>query len=117
MSSPRRGLAKIPAQSQARRLPRAFRRMSGSATGASVGPPFGNGADLGEVMADLIERIVEQTIAQTLTLVTTSQQTWSVARAGMKKIYDDLALRSPGHPALERLKTFIAERDRPVVKH
>ena len=68
-------------------------------------------------MADLIDRIVEQTIAQTLTLVTSSQQTWSVVCAGMEKIYDDLVLRSPGHPALERLKTFIAERDRPVAKH
>ena len=68
-------------------------------------------------MVDLIDRIVEQTIAQALRLVTTSQQTWSVARAAMEKIYDDLALRSPGHPALGRLKTFIAERDRPVAKH
>jgi hypothetical protein len=64
-------------------------------------------------MADVIDRIVEQTIANTLTVLTTSQQAWSVARAAIEKIHDDLARRSPGHPALERLKTFIAERDRP----
>ena len=64
-------------------------------------------------MADMIDGIVEQTIANTLTIVTTSQPTWSVAREGINKIHDDLALRSPGHPALERLKRFIAERDRP----
>ena len=64
-------------------------------------------------MADEIDRIVEQTIANTLTILTTSQHKWSVAREGIEKIYDDLALRSPDHPALNRLKTFIAERVRP----
>jgi hypothetical protein len=68
-------------------------------------------------MADMIDGIVERTIAQTLRIVTTSRQSWSVAREGIEKIHDDLARRSPGHPALERLKTFIAERDRPFAKH
>jgi hypothetical protein len=68
-------------------------------------------------MADMIDRIVEQTIVNTLTILTTSQQAWSVARAGIERIHDDLALRSPGHPALKRLETFIAERDRPFREH
>ena len=46
-------------------------------------------------MADMIDRIVEQTIANSLTILTTSQQPWSVARAGIEKIHHNLALRSP----------------------
>ena len=68
-------------------------------------------------MADEIDRIVEQTLANTLTILTASQHKWSVAREGIKMIYDDLALRSPDHPALERLRTFIDERDLPRRKH
>ncbi len=68
-------------------------------------------------MADTVDRIVERTIANTLTILTTSRQAWSVAREGIEKIHDDLAFRSPGHPALERLKSFIFERDRPFAKH
>jgi len=67
-------------------------------------------------MSDIIEQIVERTIAHTLTIVTTSQQTWSVARSGIEKIHDDLARRCPGHPALERLKTFLVDRDRPFAE-
>ncbi len=68
-------------------------------------------------MADMIDRIVERTIANTSTILETSRQAWNVAREGIEQIHDDLALRSPGHPALERLKAFIAERDRPFRQH
>jgi hypothetical protein len=68
-------------------------------------------------MADVIDRIVEQTIANTLTILTTSRQEWSIAREGIERIYDDLALHSPGHPALQRLKIFVTERGSPFREH
>jgi hypothetical protein len=65
-------------------------------------------------MDDMIDQIVEQTIANTLRVLATSQLAWSVAREGIEKIHDDLAVRSPGHPALKRLETFVAGRSRPI---
>jgi len=68
-------------------------------------------------MVDTIDRIVERTIAHTLTILTTSQQTRIVAREGIEKIFNDLDLRSPGHPGLARLEAFMAELDRPIAEH
>jgi len=59
-----------------------------------------------------IEQIVDRTIASTSALLSEGPQSWSVAREGVERIYDDLELRFPGHPALERLKAFLADRDR-----
>ncbi|MGD0564359.1 MAG: hypothetical protein ABSA66_14885 [Roseiarcus sp.] len=62
-------------------------------------------------MADKIEEIVNRAIEHTLTILDASRGGWSVAQAGLEKIHDDLAFRTPGHPALDRLKAFIADRD------
>ena len=62
-------------------------------------------------MADNIEEIVDRAIEHTLTLLETARAEWSVARKGLEKIHADLALRGPGHPALDRLKVFIARQD------
>ncbi len=63
-------------------------------------------------MADNIEEIVDRAIEHTLTILGTSRGEWSVARKGLERIHDDLAVAAPGHPALERLKAFIADQDR-----
>ena len=62
-------------------------------------------------MTDRIEDIVERTIAHTRTLLATMPEIWPVARVGVQKIHDDLALETPDHPALQRLQAFIAEMD------
>jgi hypothetical protein len=63
-------------------------------------------------MADKIEEIVNRAIEHTLTILDASRGGWSVARTGLEKIHDNLAFGAPGHPALGRLKAFIADRDR-----
>ena len=51
-------------------------------------------------MADMIDGIVERTIAQTLRIVTTSRQSWSVAREGIEKIPMTISLAV--RPAIQR---------------
>ena len=63
-------------------------------------------------MADNIEEIVDRAIQHTLTILAGSRGDWSVARKGLEKIRDDLALRAPGHRAPDRLEAFIADQDR-----
>lgn len=58
-----------------------------------------------------VEAIVERAIAHTQALVSMSRARWDVARQALEKIYDDLARVAPGHPALDRLRDFIAEQD------
>ncbi len=62
-------------------------------------------------MADKIEEIVNRAIENTLTILGASRAGWRVARTGLEKIHDNLALGAPGHPALRRLKAFIADQD------
>jgi hypothetical protein len=62
-------------------------------------------------MADEIERIVERAIEHTLALLANARAQWDVARDGLGKVHDDLALRAPGHPAVARLKAFVASQD------
>jgi hypothetical protein len=63
-------------------------------------------------MTDKIEAIVDRTIAHTRELLEMNQIGWNVARPGLARISDALAIEAPGHPALERLENFIAEQDR-----
>jgi hypothetical protein len=62
-------------------------------------------------VTDRIEDIVERTIAHTRTLLATMPEIWPVARVGVQKILDDLALDAPDHLALQRLQAFIAAID------
>ena len=62
-------------------------------------------------MADKIEEIVNRAIENTLTILGAARAEWRVARMGLKKIHDNLAFGAPGHPALRRLKAFIADQD------
>ena len=68
-------------------------------------------------MADKIEEIVKRAIEHTRTILRTSRGQWSVARKGLEKIHDNLAFGAPGHPALDRLKAFIADQDRARREH
>ena len=68
-------------------------------------------------MADKIEEIVNRAIEHTPTTLKTSRGEWSVVRKGLERIHDDLAVAAPGHPALERLKAFIANQDRARGRH
>lgn len=63
-------------------------------------------------MALGIEDIVDRAIEHTVTIVASSRVEWSVARMGLEKIRDDLAVCAPGHAAVQRLNAFIADRDR-----
>ena len=63
-------------------------------------------------MTDEIGMIVDQAIMHTRQLLDSSAVEWEVARVGLMKIRDTLAGDAPGHPALDRLRNFIAKQDR-----
>jgi hypothetical protein len=63
-------------------------------------------------VTDEIGVIVDQAIMHTCQLLTSSAVAWEVARIGLMKVHDTLAGDAPGHPALERLRNFIAKQDR-----
>jgi hypothetical protein len=63
-------------------------------------------------VADKIDLIVDETIAHTREQLEWSRVDWPVARLGLEKIHDALAIDAPGHPALNRLRDFIDEQDR-----
>jgi hypothetical protein len=62
-------------------------------------------------MTDETEAVVEKTIAHTREQLESSEVDWVVARLGLQQIYDALVVDAPGHPALERLRDFIAKQD------
>ena len=66
----------------------------------------------GSVVTDRIDSIADRAIAHTRALLKSDETEWSVARRGLRRIYLDLAAEAPGHPALDRLRAFIAEQDR-----
>ena len=63
-------------------------------------------------MTDKIDAIVDKAIAHTHEQLESSRVEWTVARVGLDKIHDALVLDAPVHPALDRLRDFIAEQDR-----
>lgn len=63
-------------------------------------------------MTDKIDAIVDTTILHTREQLESSRIDWAVARVGLEKICDGLAIEAPGHPALDRLWTFIADQER-----
>jgi hypothetical protein len=63
-------------------------------------------------VTDKIETIVDRTIEHTGELLRADEIDWAVARAGLEKICDSLAAEAPDHPALARLRDFIAEQQR-----
>jgi hypothetical protein len=62
-------------------------------------------------MTDKIDAIVARTMALTLEQLESNQIGWGAARDGVHKIHDDLVLDAPNHPALVKLRAFIADLD------
>jgi hypothetical protein len=62
-------------------------------------------------MADMVEEIVDRAIEHTRTILAAAPYDWRIARKGLQIIHDDLARRAPEHPALARLKAFIAHEN------
>jgi hypothetical protein len=63
-------------------------------------------------MADKIEGIVEQAIGYTRPLLEASPDRWSAARQGLRRIHEELVREAPDHPALSRLRSFVAVWER-----
>lgn len=63
-------------------------------------------------MTDKIDAIVDSAIAHTREQLESLRVEWAVARVGLERIHDALAQESAGHPALERLRDFIAGQAR-----
>jgi hypothetical protein len=62
-------------------------------------------------MTDKVDEIVERAIEHTLPYLEASPERWRPARQGLQRIHDDLARNAPGHPALQRLRAFVARWD------
>ncbi|MBV8474381.1 MAG: hypothetical protein JO107_14745 [Hyphomicrobiales bacterium] len=67
-------------------------------------------------MSDRINEIVERAIEYTGPLLEASPARWSAARRGLKKIHADLNREAPDHPALSRLRAFIARWERSALR-
>jgi len=63
-------------------------------------------------VTDKIDAIVDKATAHTRELLESLRVEWPIARLGLEGILDSLALDAAGHPALDRLRAFIAEQDR-----
>ena len=63
-------------------------------------------------MTDKIDAIVDKAIAHTREQLESLRVDWAVARDGLERIHDSLALDAHCHPALDRLLDFIAEQER-----
>ena len=60
------------------------------------------------------DEIVRRTIRNAERMAERGGYDWTTARIALMKILEDLEERSPGAPALERLRDYIARRDREV---
>jgi hypothetical protein len=56
--------------------------------------------------------IVRRSIRHARLMLKKSAYDWPTARRALRKILADLESRSPDHPSLPRLRTFIASNDR-----
>ena len=62
-------------------------------------------------MIDVIGDIIDQIIAHAQTMLDEKAYDWPTSRAALTRILADLEARTLGHPSLERLRRYIAERD------
>jgi hypothetical protein len=63
-------------------------------------------------MDRVIDEIVRRSIRHARLMLKEGSYDWPVARRALRKILADLEARSPNHPGLPRLRTFIASKDR-----
>ncbi len=64
-----------------------------------------------------VDAIVDRTIEHTRELLESNEIEWAIARAGLERIGDRLAVDAPNNPALARLSDFIAEQERLRRRH
>jgi hypothetical protein len=62
-------------------------------------------------MDRFIELIVRRSIRHARLMLRQGAYNWPTARRALRKILADLEARSPNHPSLARLRTFIASND------
>ncbi len=63
-------------------------------------------------MSALALEIVDRVIRHTRGLSTTDRYDWPTAREALTRILDDLETRAEGDPSVDRLRRFIAEREK-----
>ena len=63
-------------------------------------------------MDRFIDAIVRRSIRHARLMLRQGAYDWPTARRALRKILADLESRSPNHPSLPRLRTFIASNDR-----
>jgi hypothetical protein len=71
-----------------------------------------NGKAAGAAMDSFIDQIVCRSIRHSRLMLRQGSYNWPVARLALRKMLADLEARSPNHPSLPRLRTFIASKDR-----
>jgi len=62
-------------------------------------------------MKDVIDGIVDRIITQAQKMLDDGLYDWPTSRTALERILVDLEARSLGHPSLERLRRYIAQRD------
>ena len=62
-------------------------------------------------MNDVIDDMVDRIITQAQRMLDDGLYDWPTSRTALKRILVDLEARSLGHPILERLRRYIAQRD------
>ena len=63
-------------------------------------------------MDPFVDEIVRRSIRHARLMLRQGAYDWPTVRKALRKILADLESRSPNHPALPRLRTFIASSDR-----
>jgi hypothetical protein len=63
-------------------------------------------------MDPFIDIVVRRSMLHARLMLNQGSYNWPVARLALRKILADLESRSPDHPSLPKLRTFIASNDR-----
>jgi hypothetical protein len=67
--------------------------------------------DAGRTMNDVIDNMVDRIITQAQRMLDEGLYDWPISRTALTRILADLEARTLGHPSLERLRRYIAQRD------
>ena len=67
-------------------------------------------------MDPVIDQIVRRSIRHARLMLKEGSYNWPVARLALRKILADLEAKSPNHPSLPLLRSFIASKDRAWLK-
>jgi len=75
-------------------------------------PVVADGEAADAAMDPFIDEIVRRSIRHARLVLKENASNWPLARLALRKILADLESRSPDHPSLARLRTFIASNDK-----